>query len=200
VGHRPSPQNGSRPGIGWFSLAIRRRVEFSIAPAIHSLVILTKWSPRRSRGLPRKDLCTRQRCRTCRVLTPEDRKLRSSLKRLDRCLASYGRKIVKKFVKSLAAFDVIQERLKRNPCPAKNRSATQNLRVTRDDAIYRSHRTLLSTTSQSLLQSRVPAKQRGPTAPGLLPRLLSRFSQHKLRAALPETVTPRHRTAPIASV
>ncbi len=47
----------------------------------------------------------------------------------------YSRKIVKKFVESLSAFDVIQERLKWNPCPAENRRATQNLRITRDDAI-----------------------------------------------------------------
>ena len=86
-----------------------------------ALVILTKWSPRRSCGLPRKDLCTSPAALNRRVLTPEDLKLRSSFKRVDRRLASYGRKIVKKFVKSLAAFDVIQERLKRNPCPAKNR-------------------------------------------------------------------------------
>jgi hypothetical protein len=55
--------------------------------------------------------------------------------RLDRRLASYGRKIVKKFVKSLPAFDVIQQRLKRNPRPPKNRSATQNLGIARDHAI-----------------------------------------------------------------
>jgi len=55
--------------------------------------------------------------------------------RVDCRFTRYGRKIVKKLVKSLAALDVIQERLKRNTGPAKNRCAAENLGITRDDAI-----------------------------------------------------------------
>jgi hypothetical protein len=45
---------------------------------------------------------------------------------VDRGLTRYGREIVKKFVKGLSAFDVIQERLKRNPRPAKDGRTTKN--------------------------------------------------------------------------
>jgi hypothetical protein len=47
--------------------------------------------------------------------------------RVDRRFTRYAREIVEKLVKSLVAFDVIQERLKRNPSPAKNRRTTKNL-------------------------------------------------------------------------
>jgi hypothetical protein len=47
----------------------------------------------------------------------------------------YGREIVKKLVKGLSAFDVIQERLKRNPRPAKNGRAAKNLWIARGDTI-----------------------------------------------------------------
>ena len=54
---------------------------------------------------------------------------------VDRSLTRYSREIVKKLVKGLSAFDVIQERLKRNPRPAKNGRTTKNLWIARDDTI-----------------------------------------------------------------
>jgi hypothetical protein len=55
--------------------------------------------------------------------------------RVDGRFARYGRKIVKKLVERLSAFDVFQQRLKWNPRPAENRRAAQDLGITRDDAV-----------------------------------------------------------------
>ena len=55
--------------------------------------------------------------------------------RVDRHFTRYGREIVEKLVKGSPAFDVVEERLKRNPCSAKNRRTPKNLWIARDDTI-----------------------------------------------------------------
>jgi len=57
------------------------------------------------------------------------------LKRVNRGFASYGGKVIEEFVKGLAAFQIVEQRLKGNPRTAKYWGATQYVAVADDHIV-----------------------------------------------------------------
>ncbi len=57
-------------------------------------------------------------------------------KRVNCGIPHYGGEIVEKLIQSLSAFEIIQERLKRNASPAKNGRASENLGIARDNGLF----------------------------------------------------------------
>jgi len=105
-----------------YSPSIRRRSSpfvIPVQPRPATVSTLWPWSvAARSNGS----------CSSRRTRTSEEGSARE-VERRDCLVASYGRELAKKLVKSLATFEVVEQGLYRNACSDKHRRAAENVRV-----------------------------------------------------------------------
>src|SRR5271165_381327 len=71
----------------------------------------------------------------------------------DRGLASHCREVVQKLNQCLPTFQVVQQSLKRNTCPAEDRRTSENIGVLHDDFVDRQHSHYLTSKHARIVTS-----------------------------------------------
>lgn len=106
----------------WYSVPIRRRSSPFVRPVQpRPTTVSTLWPWSAAARLTGS-------CSSRRTRTSQQRSVRE-VERRDRLVAFHGWELAKKLVQGLAAFQVIEQRLDRNPCADEDRRAPENVRV-----------------------------------------------------------------------